>query len=116
MENRFRRTFGIGAGAISSVVPSALRQNVEGSATPATLPTAAEALLGTKNPLLTEANAERIVTTLCRVRGAALKLGQMLSIQDDTIVPPQLQRIFERASCYLNLIVLIQYCELQRFR
>ncbi|KAK6998744.1 protein ABC1 mitochondrial [Biomphalaria glabrata] len=30
---------------------------------------------------LTEANAERIVNTLCRVRGAALKLGQMLSIQ-----------------------------------
>ena len=32
--------------------------------------------------ILTEANAERIVATLCRVRGAALKLGQMLSIQD----------------------------------
>ena len=31
--------------------------------------------------ILTEANAERIVATLCRVRGAALKLGQMLSIQ-----------------------------------
>ena len=31
--------------------------------------------------LLSEANAERIVNTLCRVRGAALKLGQMLSIQ-----------------------------------
>ena len=31
--------------------------------------------------MLTEANAERIVETLCRVRGAALKLGQMLSIQ-----------------------------------
>jgi predicted unusual protein kinase regulating ubiquinone biosynthesis (AarF/ABC1/UbiB family) len=30
---------------------------------------------------LSEANAERIVSTLCRVRGAALKLGQMLSIQ-----------------------------------
>ena len=34
-----------------------------------------------KSPFLTEANAERIVNTLCRVRGAALKLGQMLSIQ-----------------------------------
>lgn len=30
---------------------------------------------------LSEANAERIVKTLCKVRGAALKLGQMLSIQ-----------------------------------
>lgn len=30
---------------------------------------------------LSEANAERIVQTLCTVRGAALKVGQMLSIQ-----------------------------------
>ena len=30
---------------------------------------------------LSDSNAERIVNTLCRVRGAALKLGQMLSIQ-----------------------------------
>ena len=35
--------------------------------------------------ILSEANAERIVATLCRVRGAALKLGQMLSIQVSTI-------------------------------
>lgn len=33
------------------------------------------------SPLLSEANAERIVDTLCKVRGAALKIGQMLSIQ-----------------------------------
>lgn len=31
--------------------------------------------------ILSEANAERIVDTLCKVRGAALKIGQMLSIQ-----------------------------------
>ena len=33
------------------------------------------------SPFLSEANAERIVSTLCKMRGAALKLGQMLSIQ-----------------------------------
>ena len=32
-------------------------------------------------PLLTKANIERIVNTLCRVRGAALKIGQMISLQ-----------------------------------
>lgn len=48
------------------------------------------------NPFLTEANAERIVNTLCKVRGAALKLGQMLSIQDNSLINPQLQKIFER--------------------
>ncbi|ELR60096.1 Putative aarF domain-containing protein kinase 4 [Bos mutus] len=45
---------------------------------------------------LSEANAERIVQTLCTVRGAALKVGQMLSIQDNSFISPQLQRIFER--------------------
>ncbi|XP_076067469.1 uncharacterized protein LOC143040365 isoform X3 [Oratosquilla oratoria] len=48
------------------------------------------------SPFLTEANAKRIVDTLCRVRGAALKLGQMLSIQDNALINPQLQKIFER--------------------
>ncbi|MEE6491237.1 hypothetical protein FKM82_016140 [Ascaphus truei] len=48
------------------------------------------------NPFLTEANAEKIVDTLCKVRGAALKLGQMLSIQDNSFISPQLQKIFER--------------------
>ncbi|NXW87559.1 COQ8B kinase, partial [Alopecoenas beccarii] len=46
--------------------------------------------------LLSEANAERLVATLCRVRGAALKLGQMISIQDTPLLNPQLQRILER--------------------
>uniref|UniRef100_A0A8C5AZ75 Coenzyme Q8B n=1 Tax=Gadus morhua TaxID=8049 RepID=A0A8C5AZ75_GADMO len=47
-------------------------------------------------PNLHEANAERIVNTLCKVRGAALKIGQMLSIQDNSFINPQLQKIFER--------------------
>ncbi|XP_012171671.1 atypical kinase COQ8B, mitochondrial isoform X2 [Bombus terrestris] len=45
---------------------------------------------------LTKANAERIVSTLCKVRGAALKIGQILSIQDETIINPELQKVFER--------------------
>ncbi|KAM9225655.1 atypical kinase COQ8B, mitochondrial isoform 2-T2 [Dugong dugon] len=48
------------------------------------------------SPFLSEANAERIVQTLCTVRGAALKVGQMLSIQDNSFISPQMQRIFER--------------------
>ena len=38
---------------------------------------------------LTEDNAERLAAALCRMRGAALKLGQMLSIQDENVLPPQ---------------------------
>ena len=48
------------------------------------------------NPLLTQANIEKIVNTLCRVRGAALKIGQMISIQDTALMPPQVLEIFER--------------------
>ncbi|XP_004530431.1 atypical kinase COQ8B, mitochondrial [Ceratitis capitata] len=49
-----------------------------------------------KEALLSPANAERIVDTLCKVRGAALKIGQILSIQDSSVVSPQLARAFER--------------------
>lgn len=42
--------------------------------------------------LLTPANAEKIVQTLCKVRGAALKLGQMLSIQGTFLI-----------GCFINL-------------
>lgn len=45
---------------------------------------------------LSESNAERLAEALCRMRGAALKLGQMLSIQDETIMPPQFQAALER--------------------
>ncbi len=38
------------------------------------------------NPLLTQTNIEMIVNTLCRVRGAALKIGQMISIQGLLVV------------------------------
>lgn len=49
-----------------------------------------------KSALFSSRNAERIVDTLCRVRGAALKLGQILSIQDSSIVSPQLVKAFDR--------------------
>ncbi|KAL8253928.1 hypothetical protein R6Q59_032149 [Mikania micrantha] len=39
------------------------------------------------SPYLSEKNAERLALALCRMRGAALKLGQMLSIQDESLVP-----------------------------
>nr|XP_033812745.1 atypical kinase COQ8A, mitochondrial-like [Geotrypetes seraphini] len=77
---------GIGIGALVEAAKKSLRPdgNTEGSR------------FLTSGALLSEANAERIVRTLCKVRGAALKLGQMLSIQDDAFVNPTLQKIFER--------------------
>ncbi|KAI9181088.1 hypothetical protein LWI28_011329 [Acer negundo] len=39
------------------------------------------------SPFLSDKNAERLAHALCRMRGAALKIGQMLSIQDESLVP-----------------------------
>uniref|UniRef100_A0A7N8Y554 Atypical kinase COQ8A, mitochondrial n=1 Tax=Mastacembelus armatus TaxID=205130 RepID=A0A7N8Y554_9TELE len=74
---------GLGLGALAEVAKKTIRHN------------GAKSVLES-SPFLSEANAERIVRTLCKVRGAALKLGQMLSIQDDAFINPQLAKIFER--------------------
>lgn len=47
------------------------------------------------SPFLSEQNAERLALALCRMRGAALKLGQMLSIQDESLVPAPILRALE---------------------
>eukprot|EP00177_Eucheuma_denticulatum_P005533 GFKZ01010058.1.p1 GENE.GFKZ01010058.1~~GFKZ01010058.1.p1 ORF type:complete len:589 (+),score=97.61 GFKZ01010058.1:148-1914(+) len=45
---------------------------------------------------VSEANAERLAASLSRMRGAALKLGQMLSIQDENVVPEAVLKALER--------------------
>ncbi|XP_072777076.1 atypical kinase COQ8B, mitochondrial [Taeniopygia guttata] len=47
-------------------------------------------------PLLSESSAERLVAALSRCRGAALKVGQLLSMADPELLSPQLQRILAR--------------------
>nr|XP_057912239.1 atypical kinase COQ8A, mitochondrial [Doryrhamphus excisus] len=79
---------GLGIGALAEVAKKTIRHNgAAGEHKKSVLDS---------SPFLSEANAERIVRTLCKVRGAALKLGQMLSIQDDAFINPQLAKIFER--------------------
>ena len=39
--------------------------------------------------LLTAANAERLVTSLSSMRGAAMKLGQLLSLETEDFLPPE---------------------------
>lgn len=52
---------------------------------------------GTPKPLLaTEGNFERIAGSLSRLRGAALKLGQMISIQDEELIPGPLSQLLSR--------------------
>ncbi|KZO97493.1 ABC1-domain-containing protein [Calocera viscosa TUFC12733] len=46
--------------------------------------------------LLSEGNISRLVDKLSKMRGAALKLGQFLSIQDAHVLPPQLESVFQQ--------------------
>ncbi|XP_073456977.1 atypical kinase COQ8B, mitochondrial-like [Aquarana catesbeiana] len=77
----------LGIGALTEVAKQSLKGEKKTEAGTAVLET---------NSLMTEGNAKKIVDTLCKVRGAALKIGQMLSIQDNSFISPQLQKIFER--------------------
>ncbi|KAL4238301.1 Atypical kinase coq8a [Mactra antiquata] len=78
---------GLGIGAITEKTKRGLGLNANSDTT--------EAIMQ-GNPFLSEANMNLIVDTLCRVRGAALKLGQMLSLQDEALISPQLLKILER--------------------
>ena len=75
--------FGMAAGAASESVRRAVSTNVPSSSNETSV-------------WLTDANAELLSQTLCRMRGSALKLGQMLSIQDDVALSPQLAKALER--------------------
>jgi hypothetical protein len=51
---------------------------------------------GRSRPVLSERNARLLANALCRMRGAALKIGQMLSIQDEDLMPPQVAAALEQ--------------------
>lgn len=46
--------------------------------------------------VLSEANMNRLVAKLSRMRGAALKLGQMMSFQDSKVLPPAINEVLQR--------------------
>ena len=46
---------------------------------------------------MNETNAERLSRTLCKLRGATLKFGQILSTFEDVIIPAPLRVAFEKA-------------------
>ncbi len=51
---------------------------------------------GQGSVMLSASNMERLVSKLSRMRGAALKLGQMLSFQDSKMLPGPLQEVLQR--------------------
>ncbi|PFH57230.1 hypothetical protein XA68_15334 [Ophiocordyceps unilateralis] len=51
---------------------------------------------GEGSVMLSGKNMERLVAKLSRMRGAALKLGQMMSLQDAKVLPPSIQEVLQR--------------------
>jgi aarF domain-containing kinase len=51
---------------------------------------------GSGSMMLSAANMERLVAKLSRMRGAALKLGQMMSFQDAKMLPAPIQEVLQR--------------------
>ena len=109
--NRFSRAAGFGgmaAGMVGGTV-SAWVQGMSkpmqstGTAPPDSSPLA-WLLPGAQSAMLSEGNADRLAEGLCRMRGAALKLGQVLSIQDQRLVPPVLTAALERVRAAANVM------------
>ncbi len=46
--------------------------------------------------MMSASNMDRLVATLSRMRGAALKLGQMVSFQDASMLPPAIHQVLQR--------------------
>lgn len=53
---------------------------------------------------ISEAQAERLAEGLCRMRGAALKIGQMLSLSDESMLPPEIAKILERVRTQADIM------------
>ncbi|KAI2641714.1 ABC1-domain-containing protein [Hypomontagnella submonticulosa] len=51
---------------------------------------------GEGSVLFSSGNMERLVSRLSRMRGAALKLGQMMSFQDSKMLPAPIQEVLQR--------------------
>ena len=72
----------LGAGLAWGSASEYMRQTTRGS--------------GGSSLFLSAANVERLVDKLSTMRGAALKLGQFLSIQDSHLLPPQVEEVLLR--------------------
>jgi aarF domain-containing kinase len=46
---------------------------------------------------INDRNADKISSSLCQMRGAALKVGQILSNMEDTVIPATIKTSLERA-------------------
>ena len=82
--SRFARLGGMAGGIAGGMIAEGLRQLSRGN-----LPSPADLVL-------TPANARRVAEQLASLRGAAMKLGQLLSMDSGALLPPELAQILAR--------------------
>ncbi|KAJ1822876.1 hypothetical protein LPJ56_000507 [Coemansia sp. RSA 2599] len=63
---------------------------------------------------LSKSNIDRVVEKLSKMRGAALKLGQMLSIQDSKSLSPEISEILQRVQNAANYVPVAQVEKIMR--
>ena len=81
---RFVRFGALGAGVAGSMLANGVKAFAEGERP------------SLRNLLLTPSNARRAADELARLRGAAMKAGQLLSMDAGDLMPPELADIFAR--------------------
>jgi aarF domain-containing kinase len=54
--------------------------------------------------LFSTQNTELLASELCRLRGAALKVGQILSLQDEHSIPEPLQKVLKQVRTHANVM------------
>ncbi|SHI43093.1 ABC1 kinase family protein [Wenxinia saemankumensis] len=82
--SRLARLGGLAGGIAGRAAFGGLRQ-IAGGAGP-----------GSRDLLLTPANAQRVAGELARLRGAAMKVGQFLSMDAGEVLPPEIAAILDR--------------------
>lgn len=75
---------GLAAGMVAGAIGEGLSRAVGGGGS------------GSGSLMLNASNMERLVARLSRMRGAALKLGQMMSFQDAKMLPAPIQEVLQR--------------------
>ena len=91
--NSVSRALGFGTLGLKLIVGTAMDSVVNRFSSKKTVESS---LLTEESLMLSEKNAERLANALCHMRGAALKLGQMLSLQDENILPPRFQAALDK--------------------
>jgi aarF domain-containing kinase len=95
----------LGASVLSSGMGEAARRRVTGLFGGSA---AANADPGARSAFVNERNAEQVARTLVKLRGAALKVGQLLSLQDEGAMPAHMQAVFAKVRASANIMPAAQ--------